>query len=173
MEILTLENNEKELRANCSDVKEINQEISDICFEMLEVMTTNGGIGLAAPQVGVPLRMFVVAEHEAIGTKEPLVFINPEYKHIDYKFQIRKEGCLSLPGEEYTVLRKNKIRMKAMNLEGEEFEMEAEKLLSSVLQHEYDHLDGILIKDIHDSSLDKQKNKQKNKKKKKKKGKKK
>ena len=99
------------------------------------------GVGLAAPQVGILKRLFVID----IGDG-PLVFINPEILETSGK-QIGEEGCLSIPGEVEEVMRPNYVRARAINEKGEEFEIEAEELLARAILHEYDHLNGTLFID--------------------------
>lgn len=146
MAIRNLRFNEDEiLRKKCRVVDDINDRIKILVEDMKETMYENNGVGLAAPQVGILKRIFVVDVMDGFG---PRVFINPEILELDGE-QTDEEGCLSLPGRHKKVKRANKIRVKALNLEGEEFELEASELLSRAIQHEYDHLEGVLFID-HD-----------------------
>jgi peptide deformylase len=111
---------------------------------MLETMYDAPGIGLAASQVNVHERLIVVDISEE--QDEPHVFINPEYEKLggDIEYQ---EGCLSIPGYYEKVTRSDKISIKALNTDGEPFDMVAEDLLAICIQHEIDHLDGLLFLD--------------------------
>ncbi|OOM72254.1 peptide deformylase [Clostridium puniceum] len=129
------------LRKKCREVEEIDNRLLTLIEDMKETMYDADGVGLAAPQVGVLKRLFVIDIGEG-----PLVFINPEI--IETKgSQIDEEGCLSLPGETEEVMRPNYVRARALNEKGEEFEIEAEELLARAILHEYDHLNGTLFID--------------------------
>ena len=125
----------------CKEVKEVTPKIQTLIDDMLETMYEANGVGLAAPQVGILKRLFVID----IGDG-PLVFINPEILETSGK-QIGEEGCLSIPGEVEEVMRPNYVRARAINEKGEEFEIEAEELLARAILHEYDHLNGTLFID--------------------------
>ena len=109
--------------------------------DMKETMYEADGVGLAAPQVGILKRLFVIDIGEG-----PLVFINPEIIETSGT-QTDEEGCLSLPGETKEVVRPNYVKARALNEKGEEFEIEAEELLARAILHEYDHLNGTLFID--------------------------
>ncbi|NRY62143.1 peptide deformylase [Clostridium beijerinckii] len=129
------------LRKKCREVDKIDARLLTLIEDMKETMYDADGVGLAAPQVGILKRLFVVD----IGDG-PLVFINPEIIETSGS-QIDEEGCLSLPGETEEVMRPNYVRAKALNENGEEFEIEAEELLARAILHEYDHLNGTLFID--------------------------
>lgn len=129
------------LRKKCREVENIDNRLLTLIKDMLETMYEADGVGLAAPQVGILKRLFVID----IGDG-PLVFINPEIIETDGK-QTDSEGCLSLPGELEEVTRPNYVRARAINEKGEEFEIEAEELLARAILHEYDHLNGTLFID--------------------------
>lgn len=129
------------LRKRCREVEEIDNRLLTLIEDMKETMYDADGVGLAAPQVGILKRLFVVD----IGDG-PLVFINPEIVETSGS-QIDEEGCLSLPGETEEVMRPNYVRARALNEKGEEFEIEAEGLLARAILHEYDHLNGTLFID--------------------------
>ena len=136
---------DKVLEQVAEPVTEFNQDLRDFIEDMLHTMYIKDGAGLAAPQVGVSKRIFVVDPmYFETKKKEPLVFINPEIVSREgvYTYQ---EGCLSLPGIYEDVKRANKVVVKAQNVNGEEFAVEAEEYFGVVLQHENDHLDGILF----------------------------
>ncbi len=129
------------LRKKCREVEEIDKRTITLIKDMFDTMYEADGVGLAAPQVGILKRLFVVD----IGDG-PLVFINPEIIETSGK-QIGEEGCLSIPGEMEEVMRPNYVRARAINEKGEEFEIEAEELLARAILHEYDHLNGTLFID--------------------------
>ena len=129
------------LRKKCREVDNIDKRLLTLIKDMFDTMYEADGVGLAAPQVGILKRLFVIDIGEG-----PLVFINPEILETDGK-QIDQEGCLSLPGELEEVMRPNYVRARALNEKGEEFEIEAEELLARAILHENDHLDGTLFVD--------------------------
>ncbi|HET6610823.1 MAG TPA: peptide deformylase, partial [Kofleriaceae bacterium] len=107
-------------------------------------------VGIAAPQIGVPLRMFLV-DAEVVGRPEgepPVAFINPELVWKSDERERAEEGCLSFPGIYVTIERPAKARVRAMGIDGEMFETEGDELLARALQHEYDHLTGKLFIDF-------------------------
>jgi len=148
MEVLTLENkadSEKDrcLRQKAAPVKDINDETRQIAENMLAAMHTGKGVGLAGPQVGLLKRIFVT---DAEGD-EPRVFINPSIIWTSQEQVICEEGCLSLPGLYTDVKRPGKIKVQAWNEKGRAFTLEVSGMLARVIQHEYDHLEGILFID--------------------------
>ena len=132
------------LRTVAKPVTEVTDKHRTFINNMLETMYDAPGIGLAATQVNVHERILVIDISEE--KNQPLVLINPEIleKDGDQEFD---EGCLSVPGIYETVHRAEKIRIKALNKEGQSFEMNAEGLLAVCIQHEMDHLDGKLFVD--------------------------
>ena len=137
------------LRTKATPVAEVNDEIRTLIDDLFETMYDAPGIGLAATQVNVHQRIVVIDVSEE--KNEPLVLINPEYDVLEGEQEF-DEGCLSVPGYYETVTRAEKIRLKALNREGEPYEMVCEGLLSVCVQHELDHLDGKLFVD-HISKL--------------------
>ncbi|MBO4242825.1 MAG: peptide deformylase [Clostridiales bacterium] len=132
------------LRKVSRPVDQINDRIIKLLDDMADTMYyENRGIGIAAPQVGVLRRIFVIDIGDEHGKLE---FINPEITYREGS-QVFCEGCLSVPGKTADVERPAKIRVKALNRKGEEFELEAEELLAVCICHEYDHLEGILYID--------------------------
>ncbi|NOG72415.1 peptide deformylase [Roseicella sp. DB1501] len=113
---------------------------------MLDAMYKAPGIGLAAPQVGELLRMFVV-DLQKDDVPAPMVLVNPEIVALSEEQAVREEGCLSLPGQYAEVTRPARVKMRYHDLTGAKREIEAEGLLATCLQHEYDHLDGVLFVD--------------------------
>jgi len=129
-------------------ITEITDELRELARDMCEVMYDEPGIGLAAPQVGAPVRMFVIDTEwgEEGGVRNPTVMINPEFMHRDGKI-VWEEGCLSVPDYVSDVERASNVTIKAMDLDGKEIVEEAEGLRAVCLQHEHDHLDGVLFID--------------------------
>lgn len=117
-------------------------DIAAFSSDMLETMKKEKGVGLAAPQVGKSVRMVAVGSE-----KEPFIMINPEITYYSKDAAVESEGCLSLPGEEYPVERPKKIRFKYIDEHGNKVKRKAKGLLARVVQHEVDHLDGVLITD--------------------------
>ena len=136
------------LREISKPILEINDEIRELARSMCDVMYDEPGIGLAAPQVGVPLRLIVVDTKWTEGDvePEPLILINPELTEHEGAI-IWKEGCLSVPDFESEVERSQKVHLVAQDLEGEEVVIDAEDLEAVCFQHEADHLDGVLFID--------------------------
>jgi peptide deformylase len=134
------------LKKTASDVGAFDGALAELAGMMVEAMRREDGVGLAAPQVGVPLRLFVVDASD--GEDEPYVVVNPEFVYLSDEKVECEEGCLSLPGISVKVVRHEKVSVKARNERGEEYVIEnAEGLLSRALQHENDHLNGILLID--------------------------
>ena len=129
------------LRKKCRPVGEVTERIQTLVDDMIETMHDANGVGLAAPQVGVMRRIFVVDIGEG-----PIVLINPEIIEMSGE-QTGEEGCLSLPGKAGTVTRANYVKIKGLDLEGNEQVYEGTELLARAFQHENDHLDGILYID--------------------------
>ncbi len=123
----------------CKEVKEITPRVKELVEDMLETMYDAGGVGLAAPQVGV-LKRIVVIDVSPEGD-QPLVMINPQILETDGE-QTGYEGCLSLPGKSGIVTRPNHVKARATDLDGNEYEVEGEELFARAICHELDHLDG-------------------------------
>jgi len=119
-------------------------ELRQLVDDMFETMYANKGIGLAAPQVALPQRLTVIDASAGEDPTEKLVLINPEIL-VKEGSQIGEEGCLSIPGFREDVRRALKVRLKAQNVEGDYFEIDGEELLARAMQHELDHLNGILF----------------------------
>ncbi|OPY76192.1 MAG: Peptide deformylase 1 [Syntrophorhabdus sp. PtaU1.Bin153] len=133
------------LRKICSPVDEITDDVVKLCNDMTETMYLAQGAGLAANQVGVSLRLFVVES----GTKKqdkPIILLNPVIVEQDSE-EIAEEGCLSLPKFYEFVKRAQKVLVRAIDLKGQTFEMECEGFLARAVQHELDHLNGVLFID--------------------------
>lgn len=132
---------EEPLRAASEPVKEVTDDIRRLVEDMLETMYENKGVGLAAPQIGVNLRVAVID----IG-EDPLILINPRIIK-GWGKEACDEGCLSFPGLTEKVERAKKVLAEATDLDGSTYEIEAEDLLARAIQHELDHLDGVLFID--------------------------
>ncbi len=129
------------LRKKSKKVDEINERVLVLLKDMQDTMYAADGVGLAAPQVGILKRIAVVDVGQG-----PINLINPEIIHSEGEY-LDEEGCLSIPGEQGKVLRPEKVKVRAINEKGEEFELEGEGLLARALCHEIDHLDGVLFVD--------------------------
>ena len=132
------------LREVAKPVEQVDDSVKQLVDDMFETMYDAPGIGLAAIQVNVPMRVITVDISE--DQDEPLALINPEITSKD-GIEDMKEGCLSVPGVYEMVQRADKITVKFLNRDGESVEMEAEGLLAVCIQHEIDHLDGKLFVD--------------------------
>ena len=127
-------------------VDALTPEIDRLVDDMIETMYAAPGIGLAAPQVGVPLRIFVVDVSIGRDPSALLVMINPEFVDRD-GMQLEEEGCLSVPGFNATVVRPSRVVVKGLDRMGQPVEREGTGLLARAFQHEMDHLDGALFVD--------------------------
>jgi peptide deformylase len=137
----------------------VTDELRKLMDDMLDTMYAAHGIGLAAPQVGVSKRILVLdikqreaKEGEEPSRGEPLFFINPEVTWESEEQNVYNEGCLSVPDQYAEVERPKKVKIKFLDYHGKEREIEADGLLATCLQHEIDHLDGVLFVD-HLSTL--------------------
>ncbi len=133
------------LRTVAEPVTEVTDELRTLIDDMFETMYDAPGIGLAATQVNVHQRLLVIDVSE--DHSEPLVFINPEVEVLDPVLGEYDEGCLSVPGFYETVNRPRRVRVTALDRDGQQFTRELEGLLAICLQHEIDHLDGKLFVD--------------------------
>ncbi len=124
----------------CKPVKEVNKRTLELVDDLLETMYDAEGVGLAAPQVGILKRIAVIDAGEEYQD-EPLILINPEVLETEGE-QTDYEGCLSVPGKVGRVTRPEKAKVKAYDLEMNEFTVEGEGLLARALLHEIEHLDG-------------------------------
>jgi peptide deformylase len=125
-------------------VTEFNAELKKLAADMFETMYAAQGIGLAAPQVGVSKRMTVIDLSMGKDPKDKLVLVNPEVIFNEGRLY-EEEGCLSFPEIKEKVVRAAKVRIRAQDLNDKWFEMDGEDLLSRCMQHEIDHLDGMLF----------------------------
>lgn len=132
------------LRRKAEPITEITDEVRDVARRMIELMHEHRGVGLAAPQIGIPWRLFVANPTAEVGQDE--VFINPKLT-LGEQIDVREEGCLSLPGIHADIRRPVQATVEAVNLEGEPIRLESDELPARVWQHETDHLNGVLIID--------------------------
>jgi peptide deformylase len=137
---------EAPLHERASEVGELTDDIQKLIDDMIETMYAAPGIGLAAPQVGVALRIFVVDLSLGHTAEDLQIFINPEFVERD-GVQLEEEGCLSVPGFNATVARPQRAVVKGLDRHGEERAVEGIDLLARAFQHEMDHLDGKLFLD--------------------------
>lgn len=136
------------LRKPAVEISEFGEEVESLARDMLETMYKSSGIGLAGPQIGISERIIVVdvsASDEEEG--EPLALVNPRVVESSRATDRAPEGCLSIPGMEEVVERPSAVKVEGSTPAGEHVAIEADGLLSRVLQHEIDHLDGVLFID--------------------------
>jgi peptide deformylase len=134
------------LHAPAAPVPAITAEIERLIDDMIQTMYAAPGVGLAAPQVGVRLRVFVADISVGRSAADLLVFVNPEFVERD-GMQLEDEGCLSVPGFNATVARPSRVVLRGLDREGREQTIEGRDLLARCFQHEMDHLDGRLFVD--------------------------
>jgi len=140
------------LKAKAKPVEAVDDELRLLMDDMLETMYDAPGIGLAAPQVGVSKRVIVMDIAREDEPKAPLCMANPELVWVSDDDSVYEEGCLSVPEHYADVARPAEIRVKYLDRDGKPQELKADGLLATVIQHEMDHLEGILFID-HLSSL--------------------
>ena len=138
---------DKRLRLRSNPVKLIDKEVRTLVDDMLETMYDAPGIGLAAIQVGVPKRVVTMDLAKKDDPKNPQVFVNPEIVWSSEEKATYEEGCLSIPEFYGDVERPAQVKVKYLDLEGTQHEIEANGLLATCLQHEIDHLNGVLFID--------------------------
>ncbi|MDR3171772.1 MAG: peptide deformylase [Treponema sp.] len=141
MEIITLGN--ELLRQKAERIKDINANMVRIVEDLIETLHQGKGIGLAGPQVGLMKRIFVIHVEGDV----PRVFINPSILETSQETIKYEEGCLSIPNIWADVIRSRNVRVQAWNEKGRPFSLEVEGIMARVIQHEYDHLEGILFID--------------------------
>lgn len=129
------------LRTVAQPVEEITDEIKQIAQDMIETMYSSGGVGLAAPQVGIPRRIIVMDPDPNDPSIRAVVLINPEIVEREGELSI-EEGCLSVPDVRGDVKRSQKVVVEALNLDGTKVRIEATDIHARILQHEIDHLNG-------------------------------
>ncbi|WP_067814103.1 peptide deformylase [Nocardia inohanensis] len=139
------------LRARAAEVETFDKEVRQLVADLTDTMYETGGVGMAAPQIGVGLRVFVYDTGDAQGH-----LVNPVFEVVGTETQTGPEGCLSIPGVREDVTRPNAVRVRGVDMDGEPVEFEAEGLLARCVQHETDHLDGVLFLQRLDPALRKE-----------------
>jgi peptide deformylase len=134
------------LKQKAKPVAKVDAEIRALVKDMAETMYAEEGVGLAATQLGIPKRILVIDTAPRQEGEKLRVFINPELVSAEGRTKYT-EGCLSIPGEAEEIERFAKVSVRALDEHGKPFELEAEGLLAIALQHEMDHLDGVLFVD--------------------------
>jgi len=133
------------LEIPCEPVKEVDSEVVSLIDSMVETMHYEDGVGLAAPQIGVTKRIIVIDISRGQLKKELVVLVNPEILDKSSETIVLKEGCLSFPDIDANVERPKSIKIRALDRNGQEFQLEANNMLARIIEHEIDHLDGILF----------------------------
>jgi peptide deformylase len=128
------------------DAEDLENGLEKVVEQMFETMYDAGGVGLAAPQVGISKRFFVMDTHDPDGNRQPQVFINPQIVRVEGE-QVGNEGCLSFPGLYQEVQREMRVIVRAQDIKGEEFEADLTELAARCVLHETDHCDGIVFID--------------------------
>ncbi len=136
------------LNKNCREITEMTDRIRELIDDMFDTMYDADGVGLAAPQVGILKKLCIVD----VTGEDPIVFINPEILETSGE-QEGWEGCLSVPGKVGMVKRPDHVKVKALNEDMEEFELEADELLARAILHECDHLSGHLYVELVEGEL--------------------
>ena len=137
----------KILRQISKPVNNVGKDEQSLMDDMLETMYAADGIGLAAIQIGIPKRIIVMDISWHKGEKKPMYFVNPVIKNKDNDKSIYEEGCLSVPNQFAEIERPKNCEVKYLNYKGEKKLLKAEGLLATCIQHEMDHLEGILFID--------------------------
>jgi peptide deformylase len=153
--IVTVDEDSPVLRQKARRVRAIGPQIQALIDDMVETMRAAPGVGLAAPQVDIPLRVIVVEtpeDEDEPGSGRLYTLINPELVKTSPELEEGQEGCLSIPGYAALIKRHPTITIKGLNRGGKEVRIKAQGFLARVLQHEIDHLDGILFLDRLESS---------------------
>ncbi len=141
LEIYTI--GEEILREKCKKVEKFDSALELLVNAMFEKMDEADGVGLAAPQVGVDLRVFVIDDHRGVRK----AFVNPEIIETSMEECSMEEGCLSIPGVYTYLTRSKKVTVQAQDVTGKTFRLEGDDLLARAIQHENDHLNGVLFVD--------------------------
>ncbi|NQU59090.1 MAG: peptide deformylase [Rhodospirillales bacterium] len=140
------------LKLKSKPIERVGDDIRTLMDDMLETMHVAHGIGLAAPQIGIQKRLIVVDTAREDEEPDPMCMANPEIIDVSDDDTAHEEGCLSLPEQYSEVIRPNSVRVRYLDHENEIREMDADGILAVCIQHEIDHLDGILFVD-HISAL--------------------
>ena len=135
------------LREKSLNVDMVDKDLQKLMDDMLETMYAAPGIGLAAIQIGIPKRIIVLDIDQKEGQKNPMFFVNPEIIEKSENRSTYEEGCLSVPGQFAEITRPEKCFVKYLDYYGQKKEIKAEGMLATCIQHEMDHLEGILFID--------------------------
>ena len=135
------------LRKKCEPLEKVDTDTKKLMDDMLETMYAAPGIGLAAIQVGILKRLIVIDISKGEEKKNPIFLINPSIVHQSKKTSVYEEGCLSLPGQFAEIERPAECTVKFINYDGKEKELKTDGLLATCVQHEIDHLNGVLFID--------------------------
>ena len=135
------------LRKKCEPLEEVNDQLRNLMNDMLETMYEAPGIGLAAIQIGVLKRVVVIDVSKKEGEKSPLFLVNPEIVYKSNETSTYEEGCLSLPGQFAEIERPAECKVEYLDFNGKKKQLDANGLLSTCIQHEIDHLNGVLFID--------------------------
>lgn len=141
LDIITI--GDEVLRQKAEPIKDFSSELGILVDAMFDTLKIDDGVGLAAPQIGVSQRLFVVD----IPDGEKKVFINPEIVETSQETVAFEEGCLSIPGIYTDVVRPKRVAVQARDINGKPFNMNVDGFLARVIQHEFDHLNGVLFID--------------------------
>lgn len=142
------------LRARASEITDIDGKLAKLADDMLQTMYRAPGLGLAAPQIGVGKRLFVY-DLGPEDREDPKVLVNPEIVESDGEWTY-PEGCLSIPGLYYEIVRPKVVHLVGRDLDGNEVSVEADELTARLFQHELDHLDGVLMTERMDADTRKE-----------------
>jgi peptide deformylase len=148
---------DKILRKKVAKVAKVDNDIIKLVSDMFDTMRNANGIGLAANQVGVNKQIFVVdiSVYDEYKDVRPIAFINPKIIERSEETSVFEEGCLSIPDQHENVTRPKKIKIEFQDADLKSHTLEADDLLARVIQHEYDHLQGILFTDLVDDEIKK------------------
>ena len=135
------------LREKSLNVDMVDKDLQKLIDDMLETMYAAPGIGLAAIQIGIPKRVIILDIDQKEGQKNPMFFVNPEIIEKSENRSTYEEGCLSVPGQFAEITRPEKCFVKYLDYYGQKKEIKAEGMLATCIQHEMDHLEGILFID--------------------------
>jgi peptide deformylase len=136
------------LRQVSVPIERVDDELNRLIDDMFEAMYAAPGIGLAAVQVGIPKRLFVLDTADEGEEKRPMVFINPEIVSLGPEMRMFEEGCLSIPDFKVEIERPSTLKVRYRDRQGEQQELNADGLLATAIQHEHDHLEGKMIIDF-------------------------
>lgn len=138
------------LREETREVNGVSEEIQSLYKDLWDTMIAYEGIGIASPQIGEPVKMFLIDASVALGDPDadPVAFINPEIIGTGGEIERNEEGCLSFPNIYVPIDRPNQATVRAMGIDGQTFELTGHELLARAILHEYDHLTGKLMVDF-------------------------